>query len=120
MAIAWIVIQLATSVILDRFWSKIIALACWLLAALNIIGLLDRTVSLLESIGFTVGEVKIEPSYHHQGRGGAHHSASRRPMGQRETGKKALIRLRTDAVHPTDADQECQHRHDRRGHPGGS
>jgi len=59
LSIAWIVIQLVTSVILDRFWSKIIALACWLLAALNIIGVLDRTVSLLESIGFTVGEVKL-------------------------------------------------------------
>ena len=59
LVIAWIVIQLATSVILDRFWSKIIAMACWLLAALNIIGLLDRTVSLLESIGFTVGEVRL-------------------------------------------------------------
>ncbi|MCF8128309.1 MAG: mechanosensitive ion channel [Deltaproteobacteria bacterium] len=59
LAIAWIIIQLATSVILDRLWSKIIALVCWLLAALNIIGFLDRTVSLLESIGFTVGDVKL-------------------------------------------------------------
>lgn len=59
LAIAWIVIQLATSVILDRFWSRIIALVCWLLAALNIMGFLDRTVSLLESIGFTVGDVKL-------------------------------------------------------------
>ncbi len=59
LTIAWIVIQLATSVILDRLWSKIIALVCWLLAALNIIGFLDRTVSLLESIGFTVGDVRL-------------------------------------------------------------
>ena len=59
LCIAWIVIQLATSVILDRFWSKIIASACWLLAALNIIGVLDKTISLLESIGFTVGDVKL-------------------------------------------------------------
>ena len=59
LAIAWIVIQLLTSVIMDRFWAKIIALSCWLLAALNIIGVLDRTISLLESIGFTVGDVKL-------------------------------------------------------------
>ncbi|MCG6882042.1 MAG: hypothetical protein LJE96_23220, partial [Deltaproteobacteria bacterium] len=59
LSIAWIIIQLVTSVILDRFWSKIIALVCWLLAALNIIGFLDRTISLLESIGFTVGDVKL-------------------------------------------------------------
>ena len=59
LAVAWIVIQLATSVILDRFWSKIIASACWLLAALNIFGVLDNTISLLESVGFTVGEVRL-------------------------------------------------------------
>ena len=59
LAIAWVVIQLATSVILDRFWSKIIAVVCWLLAALNILGVLDKTVSLLEGIGFTVGDVKL-------------------------------------------------------------
>ncbi len=59
LTITWIVIQLLTSLILDRFWSKMIALACWLLAALNIIGVLDETLSLLESIGFTVGQVKL-------------------------------------------------------------
>jgi len=59
LAVAWIVIQLATSVIMDRFWSKIIASTCWLLAVLNILGVLNRTVSLLESIGFTVGDVKL-------------------------------------------------------------
>lgn len=59
LAIAWVVIQLATSVILDRFWSKIIAVVCWLVAALNIIGVLNKTISLLESIGFTVGDVNL-------------------------------------------------------------
>ncbi|MCD6294100.1 MAG: mechanosensitive ion channel [Deltaproteobacteria bacterium] len=59
LAIAWVVIQLATSVILDRFWSKIIAVVCWLVAALNIIGVLDKTISLLESIGFTAGDVNL-------------------------------------------------------------
>jgi small-conductance mechanosensitive channel len=59
LAIAWVVIQLATSVILDRFWSKIIAVACWLVAALNIVGVLDKTISLLGSIGFTVGDVNL-------------------------------------------------------------
>ena len=59
LSMAWVVIQLATSVILDRFWSKIIAVTCWMLAALNIIGVLDNTVSLLEGIGFTIGNVKL-------------------------------------------------------------
>ena len=59
LSIAWVVVQLATSVILDRFWSKVIAVVCWSLAALNILGVLDRTFSLLESIGFTVGDVNL-------------------------------------------------------------
>ena len=59
LSMAWVVIQLATSVILDRVWSRLIAMACWLLAALNILGILNKTVSLLEGIGFTVGDVKL-------------------------------------------------------------
>lgn len=59
LSVAWVAIQLATSVILDRFWSRIIAVSAWFLAALNILGILDETVSLLESIGFTVGDVRL-------------------------------------------------------------
>ncbi len=59
LSMAWVVIQLATSVIPDRFWSRLIAAACWLFAALNILGVLDRTIFLLESIGFTIGDVKL-------------------------------------------------------------
>lgn len=59
LTMAWVVIQLATSVIMDRFWSKLIAASCWLFAALNILGALDRTISLLEGIGFTIGDVKL-------------------------------------------------------------
>ena len=59
LSIAWVIIQLVTSVILDRFWSKIIAIACWALAALNILGLMAKTMSLLNSIGFTVGDVRL-------------------------------------------------------------
>jgi small-conductance mechanosensitive channel len=59
LSMAWVVIQLATSVIPDRFWSRLIAAACWLLAALNILGVLDKTVSLLAGIGFTIGDVKL-------------------------------------------------------------
>lgn len=59
LSVAWVTIQMATSVILDRFWSRIIAVTTWSLAALNMLGILDETVALLESIGFTVGEVKL-------------------------------------------------------------
>jgi small-conductance mechanosensitive channel len=56
---AWIVIRLATSAILDRFWSRLIATAAWTLAALNILGLLEPALSLLEGFGFTVGSVRL-------------------------------------------------------------
>ena len=59
LSVAWVTIQLATSVILDRFWSRLIAVTAWSLAALNILGILDESISLLESIGFTVGDVRL-------------------------------------------------------------
>ena len=59
LTVAWVVIQLATSVILDRFWSRIVAVSAWTLATLNIAGILDEVVGLLDGIGFTVGEVNL-------------------------------------------------------------
>ncbi len=56
---AWLVIQLATSVILDRFWAKLIAALAWAIAALNIVGLLDDAMSMLEKVGFTLGELSL-------------------------------------------------------------
>ena len=56
---AWLVIQLATSVILDRFWSKLIAALAWAVAALNIVGLLDDAMAMLEKVGFSLGEVRL-------------------------------------------------------------
>jgi small-conductance mechanosensitive channel len=59
LSVAWVVIQLATSVILERFWSRIVAIFAWTLAMLNIAGILDEVVSLLDGFGFTVGEVHL-------------------------------------------------------------
>jgi small-conductance mechanosensitive channel len=59
LSVAWVVIQLATSVILDRFWSRLIAAATWVITALNIIGILDETMTMMESIGFNLGEVRL-------------------------------------------------------------
>ncbi len=59
LSIAWVIIQLATSIILDRFWSRIIAALTWSIAALNIIGILDKTISVMERIGFSFGEVHL-------------------------------------------------------------
>jgi len=59
LSVAWVIVQLATSIILDRFWSRLIAALTWSLAALNIVGILDQTLALLQSIGFTAGGVQL-------------------------------------------------------------
>lgn len=59
LSMAWVVIQLATSVILDRFWSRLIAVLSWSIAALNIIGVLDESIALLEGIGFSLGGIDL-------------------------------------------------------------
>ncbi len=56
---AWVVIKLLTSVILDRFWSKLIAVTAWSLAALDILGLLGPAAEFLDRIGFTFGEINL-------------------------------------------------------------
>jgi len=57
--LAWVVIKLASSVILDTFWSRIIAISAWSLAALNIMGMLDSTINFLDSFGITVGDIHL-------------------------------------------------------------
>lgn len=59
LSMAWVVIRSATSIIFDRFWSRLIATLAWSIAALNILGILDETISILESIGFQFGEVQL-------------------------------------------------------------
>ncbi len=56
---AWIVIRLAASLILSRFWSRLVTAAAWAVAALNILGILNPTLALLQDIGFTVGKVRL-------------------------------------------------------------
>lgn len=57
--LAWVVIKLASSVILDRFWSRTISISAWALAALNIMGLLDPTITFLDSFGINVGDIHL-------------------------------------------------------------
>ena len=59
LSMAWVVIQLATSVILDRFWSRLVAVLSWSIAALNIIGILDESIAFMEGIGFSLGDVDL-------------------------------------------------------------
>ena len=57
--IAWIAIRLLSNVVRNPFWSHIIFVTAWTLAALQIVGLLDRIEASLQSVGFTYGDVQI-------------------------------------------------------------
>jgi small-conductance mechanosensitive channel len=57
--VAWIAIRLLSNVVRNPFWSRIIFVTAWTLAALEIVGLLDRIEASLASIGFTYGDVQI-------------------------------------------------------------
>lgn len=56
---AWIVIRLASSFIRDQAWSKFVTIVAWLIAALNILNLLDPTIEILSGAAFTLGDITI-------------------------------------------------------------
>ena len=56
---AWIVIRLITQFVRDQVWARFIAVVVWGIAALNILELLQPTLSLLDSIALSVGDIRI-------------------------------------------------------------
>ena len=56
---AWVVIHLSSNVIRDPAWARLIAITAWSVAALNIVGLLDDTIVLLDGIAFNLGELRV-------------------------------------------------------------
>jgi small-conductance mechanosensitive channel len=56
---AWIVIHLAASFVRDPLWRRVIATVAWILASLNIVGLLDEVDGLLDGIGTDFGTTRI-------------------------------------------------------------
>jgi len=56
---AWIVIRLTASVIRNREMARSVALLAWGLAALNIVGLLDPTLGLLDSVALPIGTRRV-------------------------------------------------------------
>lgn len=56
---AWVVIRVASQLVRDPSWAKFIAVSAWIFAALNIIGLLDDAVALLDAYSITLGELRI-------------------------------------------------------------
>ncbi|MEG6509907.1 mechanosensitive ion channel domain-containing protein [Methyloligella sp. 2.7D] len=56
---AWIVIRLFSALVPDPFWSKAFATVAWIIAALNILQLLDPTVAFLDSIALRLGDMRL-------------------------------------------------------------
>ncbi|MDJ0808248.1 MAG: mechanosensitive ion channel [Gammaproteobacteria bacterium] len=56
---AWLVIRLMSHWLDSPFWSRLLALTAWTIAALNILGLLPETMELLERYAITIGEFRI-------------------------------------------------------------
>jgi len=56
---AWIVIRVASELVRDPNWSKLIAVIAWCVAALNIVGWLDDAIFLLDAQAVLLGELRI-------------------------------------------------------------
>lgn len=56
---AWILIRLFSSFVRDPLWSKAFATIAWVIAALNILRLLNPTIALLDSMAMKVGDARL-------------------------------------------------------------
>ena len=56
---AWVAIRLVSGFVRDPFWSRLIAVSAWSVAALNIVGMLDATIAFLDGLALYLGGVRI-------------------------------------------------------------
>src|SRR5690242_13412976 len=61
LALAWLVICLVTSVIRNALIVRLVSLGAWIVAALSIIGQLDATAEVLDSVAIEVGGLRLTP-----------------------------------------------------------
>jgi small-conductance mechanosensitive channel len=59
LALAWVVIRFTSGLVRNHRIATAIAIAAWLFAALNILGLVEPTVNLLDSMGVTIGHFRL-------------------------------------------------------------
>jgi small-conductance mechanosensitive channel len=55
----WVLIRLFSTFVRDPFWSKTFSFVAWVIAALNILRLLDPTIALLDGVSLNVGESRL-------------------------------------------------------------
>lgn len=58
---AWLLIRIATKLLKSKTASRLVAGIAWTLAILNITGLLNPALALLDSLSITLGAVRISP-----------------------------------------------------------
>lgn len=56
---AWVIIETATIFVSSHFWSRTIATVAWIIAALNILGILEPTIAFLDGVSFSLGQASI-------------------------------------------------------------
>ena len=56
---AWVLIRLTSQLVRDRAWGRFVAVTLWTVAALNILGLLDPTLTLMDSLAVTIGQLRL-------------------------------------------------------------
>jgi small-conductance mechanosensitive channel len=61
LATAWVVIALVAGLIRNQFVYRLVAVSAWTIAALSILGLLQPTMTALDSIGFVIGGLRVTP-----------------------------------------------------------
>jgi len=61
LAFAWLLIHLVTSVIRNAFIVRLVSLSAWLVAALSILGKLEPTLEVLDSVAIVLGGLRLTP-----------------------------------------------------------
>ena len=61
LAFAWLIIRLVTSVIRNAFIVRLVSLSAWLVAALSILGQLQPTIEVLDSVSIVLGDLRLTP-----------------------------------------------------------
>jgi small-conductance mechanosensitive channel len=56
---AWVIIRLITGLLISPAWSKIFAVLIMTVAAMDIVGVLDPTIAVLDRTGFNLGEGRL-------------------------------------------------------------
>jgi small-conductance mechanosensitive channel len=61
LALAWLAINLLTSVIRNQFMLRVVSISAWLVAALSIVGRLQPVIDALDSVSLVLGGLRLTP-----------------------------------------------------------